>query len=179
MELENKLVLVKYDLTGLDKMKTTTDEAMVSSNSWCTYCWKMDRLVRSQGKVYSLVLGQCTTVLLNKTQKDADWQAVGDSYDQLKLLKLIEKFFHKESDNQYKIGIVIKQLKLLLAYRQDDGLRNAAYYDWFKTRVDVMEVISVSFDNPALWDWKSQELCSIDYEMLSDPVIKSNCQGRR
>ncbi len=60
--------------------------------------------------MYSLVLGQCTTVLHNKMKQDADWQAVSDYYNPLKLLKLIEKFILKQSDNQYKIGIVIEQL---------------------------------------------------------------------
>jgi hypothetical protein len=35
----------------------------------------------------------------------------------------------------------MEKLKLLLAYRQDDGVTNVAYYDQFKTRVDVIEHI--------------------------------------
>jgi hypothetical protein len=120
--------------------------------------------------VYLLVLGQCTTVLLNKMKQDADWQAANNSYNPLKLLKLIEKSILKQSDNQYKIGITIEQLKLLMAYRQDDGVMNAVYYDQFKTRVDVAEHIGVSFDNPTLWDWKSQELYGTDFDLLSDTV---------
>jgi hypothetical protein len=58
-------------------------------------------------------------------KQDVDWQAASDSYDLLKLLKLIEKSILKQSDNQYKIGIIIEQLKLLLAYLQDDGVPNA------------------------------------------------------
>jgi hypothetical protein len=123
--------------------------------------------------MYSLVLGQCTTVLLNKMKQDADWQAVSDSYGPLKLLKLIEKFILKQSDNQYKIGIVIEKLKLLLTYWQDDGVTNAVYYNWFKTRVDDAEHIGASFNNPVLWDWKSQESYSTDYELLSDTVKDS------
>jgi hypothetical protein len=53
---------------------------------------------------------------------------------------------------------------------QDDGVRNAAYYDRFKTRVDVAEHIGASFDDPVLWYWKSQELYSTDYELLLDTV---------
>jgi hypothetical protein len=113
-----------------------------------------------------LVLGQCTTVLLDKLKQDSDWQTVSDSYDPLKLLKLVEKYILKQSDNQYRFGIVIEQLKLLLTYRQDDRMTNAAYYDRFKTRVDVAEHIGVSFDNPVLWDVKSQELYSMDYDQL-------------
>ncbi len=33
-----------------------------------------------------------------------------------------------------------------------------------------MEHIGVSFDNPYLWDWKSQEEYSTDYELLFDTV---------
>ncbi len=152
MEVENKLELAKFDLTDVIEVKTTANEGMAFSNAWRTYHERTDCLVRSQGKLYSLVLGQCTTVLLNKMKQDADWQAASDSYDPLKILKLIEKFILKQSDNQYKIGIIIEQLKLLLAYRQDDGVTNVAYYDQSKTRVDVAEHIGVSFDNPALWD---------------------------
>ncbi len=85
-------------------------------------------------------------------KQDADWQAASDSYNSLKLLKLIEKSILKQSDNQYKISIIIEQLKLLLAYWQDYGVTNAVYYNRFKTRVDVVEHIGVSFDNPTLWD---------------------------
>jgi len=152
-------------------VKTTADdEGMAFSNSWCTYHKRTDCLVRSRGKVYSLGLGQWTTVLLDKMKQDSDWQVVSDSYDLLALLKLIEKITLKQSDNQYKIGIIMEQLKLLLAYHQDDGVTNAAYYDQLKTRVDVVEHIGVSFNNPVLWDWKSQELYGVGYDSLSDPV---------
>ena len=168
MEVENKLELARFELTDVVKVKTTADEAMAFSNSWRTYHERTDRLGLSRGKVYSLVLGQCTTVLLDKLKQDSDWQIVSDSYDPLKLLNLIEKYILKQSDNQYKIGIVIEQLKLLHTYRQDDGMTNAAYYNRFKTRIDVAEHIGVSFDNPVLWDVKSQDLYSLDYDQLAD-----------
>jgi hypothetical protein len=57
-----------------------------------------------------------------------------------------------------------------MVYRQDNGVTNAAYYNRFKTRVDVAEHIGVSFNNPALWEWKSQELFSISYDLLSDAI---------
>ena len=105
MEVENKLEISKFKLTDVVEVKTSAEEGIAFSNSWCTYRERTDRLVRSRGKVYSLVLGQCTTVLLDKMKQDADWQVVSDYYDPLTLLKLIENIILKQSDNQYKIGI--------------------------------------------------------------------------
>jgi hypothetical protein len=48
-------------------------------------------------------------------------QSDSDSYDPLQLLKLIKKTILQQSNNQYKIAIIMEQLKLLLAYRQDNG----------------------------------------------------------
>ncbi len=168
MEVGNKLDVAKFELTDAVEVKTTSDEGMAFSHLWCTCREMTDRMVGSRGKVYSLVLGQCTMVLLDKMKKDADWQGVSDFYDPLKLLKLIKKIILKQSNNQYKIVIIMEQLKLLLAYYQDDGVTNAAYYDQFKTRIDVAEHIGISFNNPVLWEWKSQELYGISYDLLSD-----------
>jgi hypothetical protein len=150
MEVKNKLSAAKLELTDVVEVKTTSDEGMAFSNSWCTYPERTDCLVRSRGKVYSLVLGQCKTVLLDKMKQDAAWQGVSDSYDPLQLFKLIEKIILKQLDDQYKIAIIMEQLTLLLVYCQDDGVMNAAYYDQFKTKVDVAEHIGVSCDNPVL-----------------------------
>ncbi len=170
MEVDNKLELAKFELTDVVEVKTSANESMAFNNAWGTYRERTDCLVRSRGKVYSLVLSQCTTVLINKMKQDADWQAVNDSYNPLRLLELIKKFILKQSDNQYKIGILVEQLKVLLVHWQDDGVTNALYYDRFKTRVDVAEHIGVSFDNPDLWDWKSQELYGTGYELLLHTV---------
>jgi hypothetical protein len=89
-------------------------------------------------------------------------------------LQLIEKIILKQLDNQYKIAIIMEQLKLLLACRQDDGVTNAAYYYRYETRVDVAEHIGVSFNNPVLWEWKSQELFSVSCDSLSDASKEAN-----
>ncbi len=66
MEVDNKLELAKFELTDVVEVKTTADESMAFNNAWCTYHERMDCPVRSRGKVYSLVLGRCTTFLLDK-----------------------------------------------------------------------------------------------------------------
>jgi hypothetical protein len=172
MEVKNKLNMTKFELTDVVEVNTTSDEGMTFSNSRRTYCERTDCLVRSRGKVYLLVLGQRMTVLLDKMKQDATWQGVSDSYDLLQPLQPIKKITLKQLDNQYKSVIIMEQLKLLLAYRQDDGVTNVAYYNRFKTRVDVTEHIDVSFNNPVLWERKSQEIFNISYDLLSVAIKK-------
>jgi hypothetical protein len=57
MEVENKLELARFELNNVVEVKTTAEESMAFSNSWRTYRKRIDQLVRSRGKVYSLVLG--------------------------------------------------------------------------------------------------------------------------
>ena len=57
-----------FELTDVVEVKTISDEGMAFSNLWQTYRERTDHLVRSRGKVYSLVLGQCTRVLLDKIE---------------------------------------------------------------------------------------------------------------
>ncbi len=71
MEVDNKLKLAKFELTDVVEVKTAADESMAFNNAWQIYHERINCLVRSRGKVYSLVLGQCTTVLLNKMKQDA------------------------------------------------------------------------------------------------------------
>jgi hypothetical protein len=71
MEVDNKLELASFELLDVVEVKTTADESMAFNNAWRTYHERMDYLVRSRWKVYSLVLGQCN-VLLDKMRQDAD-----------------------------------------------------------------------------------------------------------
>ena len=50
----------------------------------------------SRGKVYFLLLGQCTQVLIDKMKQDTDWVAIDTSYDPNLLSKLI-KILHSIS----------------------------------------------------------------------------------
>ena len=54
------------------KMKLTNDEKIVNSNMWHTHQEAAESLKKSRGEVYSLLLGQCTQVLVDKMEQDTD-----------------------------------------------------------------------------------------------------------
>jgi hypothetical protein len=58
-----------------------------------------------QGEIYSLLLGQCTQVLVDKMKQDMDWVTISEPFDPILLFKLIKKFVLKQSDNQCKTAV--------------------------------------------------------------------------
>jgi hypothetical protein len=66
-------------------MKLTDDEEMLHSNAWCTHHELTDGLKKSRDKIYSLLLGQCTQVLIDKMKQNVNWGTGSDSFDPITL----------------------------------------------------------------------------------------------
>ena len=71
-------------------VKLTEDEKIAHANAWRTNRETTDSLKASRGKVYSLLLSQCTQVLVVKMKQDADWVIISESFDPILLFNLIE-----------------------------------------------------------------------------------------
>ncbi len=79
-------------------------------------------------------------------------------FDLIALLKLIEKFVLKQSDNQYRTAVLIAEQLLISQFCQDDQVMNARYYDCFTTRVEVARQAGVCYYTPDLLYMKAVEL---------------------
>jgi hypothetical protein len=139
-------------------MKLTDDEKMAHNNAWQSHRKVTGGLKKSRGKIYSLLLGQCTQVLIDKMKQDVDWVTISDSFDPIALFKLIKKFVLKQSNKQYRTAVLIAEQLLILQFRQDDQVTNAMYYDCFTTRVEVTRQAAVCYYTPDLLDMKAVEL---------------------
>ncbi len=106
---------------------------MAYSNAWCSHCETTEGLKKSRGKMYSLLFGQCTQVLVDLMKQDTTWVTVSELFDPILLFKLIENFVLKQSDNQYKTGVLIAKQLSILSFRQENQLPNSTYYNQFTT----------------------------------------------
>jgi hypothetical protein len=153
-------------------MKLTDDKRIAHSNAWRTHRETTESLKTSRGKVYSLLHGQCTQVLVNKMKQDADWVTISELFDPILLFKLIENFVLKQSNNQYATAVLIAEQLSILSFRQDDHLGNAAYYDRFTTRVEIARQAGVCYYSPSLLEDKATLLKLGDFDMLDSDVKK-------
>ncbi len=165
-EIEDQILKCEIDLNDEVEMKLTDDKKMAHSNTWRSHHETTEGLKKSRGKVYSLLLGQCTQVLVDKMKQDITWVMVSALFDPILLFKLIEKFVLKQWDNQHKTTILIAEQLSTSSFRQDDQVPNATYYDQFTTRVEVACQAGVCYYTPDLLDTKCVELSCSEYETL-------------
>ena len=92
------------------KMKLSDDEMIAHSNMWHTHHETTVSLKKSRGEVYSLLLGQCTQVLVDNMKQDTDWVTTSESFDPTLLFKLIGKFGLKKSNSHYKTTAAVNPL---------------------------------------------------------------------
>ena len=88
-EVDDQIARGDIELTDEVDMKLTDDERTAHSNAWRTHRETTESLKKSRGKIYSLLLGQCTQVLVDKMKQDTDWVSISDSFDPHRLFKLI------------------------------------------------------------------------------------------
>ncbi len=167
-EVDDQIARGNIELNDEVEIKLTDDEQTAHSNAWRTHREITESLKKIRGKIYSLLFGQCTQVLVDKMKQDTDWVSIRDSFGPHLLLKLIEKFKLKQSDNQYKTAVLTAEQLSIFQFRQDGQLGNAGYYDCFTTRVEVVRQAGVCYYSPDLLDDKATQLKLGSYDTLSD-----------
>jgi hypothetical protein len=108
-EVDDQIAKGDIEVKDEVKMKLTNNEKTAHSNEWHSHRKLSNSLKKSRGKIYSLLLGQCTQVLVDKMKQNTDWVKISGLFDPTLLFKLIEKFVLKQSDNQYKTAVLIAE----------------------------------------------------------------------
>ena len=71
-EVDDQMAKAEIELVDEVDMKLTEDEKISHSNARRSHRETTESLKKSRGKVYSLLLGQCTQVLVDKMKQDTD-----------------------------------------------------------------------------------------------------------
>jgi hypothetical protein len=65
-EVDDQIAKCNIDLVDEVEMKLTEDKKTAHASAWRTHREATDSLKKSRGKIYSLLIGQCTQVLVDK-----------------------------------------------------------------------------------------------------------------
>ena len=147
--------------------KLTEEEKTRHDNEWRSYRAQNEKLKYQRGMAYSMVRGQCMTVLLDKMKQDSDFQAVSESYDPLRLYALIEKIVLTQTDDQYPFATVYDQETSFYKFMQEKQTNNQ-WYERFNTKVDVSEAIGVTRQHKVLLEFVAKHKHSAAFDTLSN-----------
>ena len=143
----------------------TDMEKLHVNNEHRIYRGRIERLVKSRGQVFSLLLGQCTRVLEDKMMQDPDWEAVLKSSDILGLQKLVEKTILGQTADQYPFCSIYDEELSLYSIAQG-SMTNSVWHERFCTKINVGIAMGVTRRHKALLDFVAQEKHSTDYDSL-------------
>jgi hypothetical protein len=128
-EIQNLILKCEIDLNNEVEMKLTVNKKMAHSNTWHSHRETTESLKKNRGKVYLLLLGQCTQDLCDKMKQDTTWVRVSEMFDPIQVFKLIKKFVLKQSNNQYTTAVMTAKQLSILSFCQDNQVPNATHYN--------------------------------------------------
>ena len=94
--LENEIADLEYESQQPVPYKLTAEEDALYYNEGKAHSARVAALEAHRGKAFSLIMGQCTQLLLDKMKQEKTWDVVSASYDPLELYKLIESVVLKQ-----------------------------------------------------------------------------------
>jgi hypothetical protein len=147
--LQNEIANGDLELNEPVPIQLTDSEKTQNINAWRTYQERTSSLAKHQGQTCSLILGQCSQLLKDKTKQDFDWTTVSVSYDPLILYRLIEKSILAQTEDQYLFATVYDQELSFYQFRQDN-MNNPQWYERFNAKVDVGDAIGVTRQHRSL-----------------------------
>ncbi len=161
--------LVNLDLPPVPKPKSpedTSDAVLVAlfNEDIKLYSRALDARRNNQGKVFAIILGQCTKAMKDQLEADAGWTAVNDSSDVIGLLKLIRAHSHGAQPNREASHMLLDAIQEFYGYRQEyikDKetviMHISDYYQGFRERLENLERVHgpVGQDEPRVMAYMS------------------------
>ena len=98
--LENQIEEATYQASIDLPIRLEGEDKTEHENKWRSYRERQSRLEKQRGQAFSMILGQCQQVLLDKMKHDPEWIVASESYDPLILMKLIEKTILVQTEDQ-------------------------------------------------------------------------------
>ena len=133
----------------------------------------------NQGKVFAIILGQCTKAMKDQIEADTGWAAINDNSDVIGLLKFIRAHSHGAQPNREASHMLLDAIQEFYRYRQEyieDRetviIPISDYYQGFRERLENLERVHgpVGQDKPRVLEYMS----NVMYATGSTPTSDGN-----
>ena len=93
----------------------------------------------NKGKIYSVIIRQCTDAMIAKLKGDSNFDMIEHNYDMMGLLGMIKKVALKVETQQYLFQSLHIAIRRFYTTYQRDGTTMEQYYVHFMNQRDVVE----------------------------------------
>jgi len=184
-KLQNEIQLTRHGLAN-PSLEMILDQQDNQEFAYRTkaYNTRTKELKENNGKVFSLILGQCTQLLKKDQMKhDPGWTKLNTDQDPLELYKLIEKTVISQSGDCYPYATVYDHMHDLYTKQiQPSNQTNDQWYSTFNTNIEVGAAIGVTHQHKVLLDFEAKRLHNKEFDLLNQtteqPEIRKIAEER-
>jgi len=171
-KLQNEIQTTKDGLANPLELVLTQQDNQEFANRTKAYSTQIKELKEKNGKVFSLIMGQCTQLLKDQMIHDPEWTKVDSNIDPLDLYTLIEKTVISQSSDCYPCAIAYDHIhKLYTEQIQTSKQTNDQWYSRFNTNIDVGASVGVSHQHKVVLDSEANKLYNKEFDLL-DPITE-------
>ena len=170
IELDDKIAIGEQELLEPPDVEScmTAEQTTLHRGAYRSYREAEQKLIESRGKIYALILGQCTQAMKEALKEDADWVDISEKYDAIRLYKLIEKCVLRQTTNKYPYLMLIEEMRSFVVFKQEVGMSTNTYYEKFANRMAIYERVGGVCHTPELLALETEGLYKgQDYDKLT------------
>ena len=142
-------------------------EMEIFKNEINSYVKRKETLSANIQQAYSLVLGQCTQLMLNKLKCKENWDLIDSNQNVIDLLKEIKSITYNFEEQKY-LPLSIHNAKASFYSFRQLSLSNADYLQKFRNLADVACAIGGNLHDNTLVEMVSQDNYNKSFQDLVD-----------
>ena len=143
---------------------------------------KVEDLKINQGKVYMLIMGQCTQRLQDKLKQDVKWATVDATpKDPIELVNLIEKIVLKQSETDQYPWATLHDADMAIKNLRQGNFTDHQWVERMRTRWEIAKSVGVERFCTVWADYCSQKKYSDEYKNLTpaqQAIMKDEAEER-
>jgi hypothetical protein len=168
VEINNQIAQLTHDLAEDIPVKLHEEEKVEYDARVKSHNKKLDDLKLHRGKVYMLIMGQCTQRLQDKLKQDISWPTVDSTpKNPIDLMNLIKRVVLKQSETDQYPWATLHEADMAIKNLRQGNLTDHQWVERMRTRWDIAKSVGVARFSTTWAEYCTQKKFSDDYDNLT------------
>ena len=173
VQLNNTIAQLQHDLAEDIPYKLDEEEKVEHDSKVKSHIKLVENIKDHRGKVFMLIMGQCTQRLQDKLKQDISWPLVDATpKDPIELLNLIERVVLKQSETDQYPWATIREADMAVKNLRQGNMTDSQWVEKMRTRHEIAKSVGVERFCTVWVDYCAQAKYSKVYDTLSLPEQK-------